>query len=60
MKLSKDFVYGLKCKVQYRIDISQVLQANVIEKSTSGKEKDRCGGVMNLLAMMTLLTGKLI
>lgn len=47
-------------KVHYRIDISEVLPPNVIEKSTAGKEKDHCGGVMNLLAVMTLLTDKLI
>lgn len=32
MILSKGFVYCLKCKEQYRINISEVLQSNVIEK----------------------------
>lgn len=60
MTLSKGFVYCLKCKVCCRIDISEVVQPNVIEKITAGKEKGPCGGLMDLLAVMTLVTDKLI
>lgn len=33
---------------------------NVIGKNTAGQDKDHCGGIVNLLAVMTLLTDKLI
>lgn len=47
-------------KVHYRIDINKVPTPNVIGKNSAGQDKDRCGEVMNLLAVMRLLTDKLI
>lgn len=47
-------------KVHYRIDISKVPVPNVIGKNTAGQDKDCCGRIVNLLAVMRLLNDKLI
>lgn len=47
-------------KVHYRTDINKVPMLNVIGKNTTGQDNDHCGGIVNLLAVMRLLTDKLI
>ena len=47
-------------KVHCGIDINKVPMPNRIGKNTAGQDKDRCGRMVNLLAVMRLLTDKLI